>query len=358
MIINILAIIFVFGTVIIIHEWGHFLVAKKAGIKVEKFSFGLGPPIFKFKKGETIYQISPFPLGGFVKLAGEYPEEAKKDSSPQEKKREYFSKPLGIRALVIAAGPFNNILLGFLIFVFVFLLGVETPDFSLAKIGTFTKNAPAEKSGLQQGDVILMIDNNKINRWEDMAEIIHRSAGKKLKFLVKRESEEFSLNITPEEKLLPAPSGKMEKIGLIGIMPATYTERVGLPLAIKKAAINTRDVTVLIFVALKKIFTKEIPARYLAGPVGIAQLTARFAHTGLSNFLSFIALISINLGIINLFPFFILDGGRIAGLGIEKITRKTPSKRLLEISQTVGIALLLALFLFITYNDLLRLFKK
>ncbi len=358
MIIDILAIIFVFGLVIIIHEFGHFLVAKKAGIKVERFSFGLGPAIFKFKKGETIYQISPFPLGGFVKLAGEYPEEAEKDSSPQEKEREYFSKPLGIRALVIAAGPFNNILLGFLIFVFVFLFGVETPDFSLAKIGSFTENGPAMKSGLQQGDVILMIGGTKINRWEDMAKIIHKSGGEKLKFLVKRGGGKFSLNITPEEKLLPSPSGKMEKMGLIGIMPATHIERVGLPLAIKKAAINTRDVTVLIFVALKRIFTKQISAKYLAGPIGIAQLTARFAHTGLSNFLSFIALISINLGIVNLFPFFILDGGRIAGLGIEKITRKTPSKRLLEISQTVGIVLLLALFLFVTYNDLLRLFKK
>ncbi len=358
MIINILAILIVFGTVIIIHELGHLLVAKRVGIKVESFSFGLGPALFKLKKGETTYQISPFPFGGYVKLAGEYPEETKEEESSREKSCEYFSKSPGIRALVLSAGPFNNILLGFLIFVLVFMLGVEGFDLASTKIGNVIKNGPAEKSGLQKGDAILMINNTKINKWEEMSEIIHKSAGERLELLVRRDKKEFYLTITPEEKRLPGITGKEEKVGLIGIMPFAYKEKVGLPLAVKKAAVHTKDVVVLIFVVLKKIFTKEVSAKYLAGPVGIAQLTSRFAHLGLSNFLSFLALISINLGVINLFPFFLLDGGRIAGLGIERITKKRPSKRLLELSQTIGIALLLALFLFVTYNDLLRIFKK
>jgi len=353
MVINILAIIFVFGTVIIIHELGHFLVAKKTGIRVENFSFGLGPAIFKFKKGETTYQISLFPLGGFVKLAGEEPKEETK-----AQKDEYFSKSPGIRALVVGAGPFNNILLGFLIFILVFMLGVDTLDFSSSKIGSVIENGAAEKAGLQKSDTILMINNQKIEKWEDMAETIHQSAGKKLKLLVQRGEKKFLLTVTPEEKLMPTVTGGEEKVGLIGITPFTYRERAGFPLAVKKAAINTWRVMVLIFVALKKVFTREISSKLLTGPIGIAQLTSRFAHSGLSNFLSFLALISINLGVINLFPFPILDGGRIAGLGIEKISRKKPSKRLLQLSQTIGISLLLALFLFITYNDLLRIFKK
>ncbi|MCK4244282.1 MAG: site-2 protease family protein, partial [Candidatus Omnitrophica bacterium] len=162
MIINILAVLVVFGVVIIIHELGHLLVAKKVGIKVENFSFGLGPALFKFKKGETTYQISLFPIGGAVKLAGEYPEEKEKtkkeEGSHLVNGREYFSKSPGIRALVVGAGPFNNILLGFLIFVFVFMLGVESFDFASTKIGNLIKDAPAARSGLQKDDTILMIN--------------------------------------------------------------------------------------------------------------------------------------------------------------------------------------------------------
>ena len=209
MILTIIGIVVVLGLIILSHELGHFFLARKNGIKVEVFSLGFGPKLFSFRKGETEYKICLFPLGGYVRLSGE---EGEKE---EVREGDYLFQPPGKRAAVIFAGPFNNLLFGLILFIPVFIIGLSILDLKSTKIGEVLPKSPAEFAGLKKGDEIISIEGRRVKNWEEMAQIIHKSPGKPLNFLIKKEDRLVSLKITPEEKEIQTLKGEKEKIGLI-----------------------------------------------------------------------------------------------------------------------------------------------
>jgi len=222
-----------------------------------------------------------------------------------------------------------------------------------AKVGQVVSGTPAESGGLREGDVIAAIDGKQITTWQDMTAIIHASPGKKLHFVIKRGNETFEKDITPEASM---PPGAESEIGLIGIrvQANTFTRRFGPVEAIQRGFGKTVEVSVLTVVALVKLIQRVIPADTLGGPIMIVQMAGQQAGEGLRNFFSFMALISVNLGIINLFPIPILDGGHLLFFGIEAVRRKPLNERTIILAQKVGLVVLLMIMAFAIYNDVIR----
>lgn len=352
MIINILAIIFVFGVLIVSHELGHFWTARKVGVRVELFTFGFGPKLFGFKRGDTLYQIALIPFGGAVKLAGE-------DSYGKEEPKgdEYFGKSAGQRTLILIMGSVHNLILGFLVYILVFTLGIQTVNYRQPLIGELQTGLPAQTVGIKSGDLVTHVAGKKVSDWLTLSNEIHRYPGKEITLEVVRDKETLNFKVTPIAHTIKTAGGT-ETTGLIGISPAVTREKYGFFPAIERAGKETIRVAGLIFFYLGKLFTHEVSSKELAGPVGIAQMTGQFARTGWSGFLYFLALLSVNLSIVNLFPFPMLDGGHVAGVLIERIRNRKPSRKFLELCQTVGFGLIIILALFVTYNDILRIFSK
>jgi len=350
---SLLAIAFTFGLVIFLHELGHFFVAKRKKIKVENFSFGFGPEIVSLEYGGTRYSLRLIPLGGMVKMKGELLEEKKGEPD------EFLSQPWYSRIPVVAAGPLMNYL--FAIFIFatvVFFWGI--PKVSTEPvIGEVVAGMPAAEAGLKPGDRILEIAcparkgekiTEVITSWEEAAKIIHQSAGKKLKFKISRKDESFYIFITPkyEEK---------QKIGLIGIMPEVKTIKLGLINSFFKGIEQVIFWTVLTFTYLGRSLVK-LTAPELSGPVGIAQVVAQTAKTGWQNYFYLLGLISTGVAIFNFLPIPMLDGGHILFSLWEGVTKKPMTKKRIQFANALGLAFILTIFLFATYNDLIRLFTK
>ncbi|MCX5641855.1 MAG: RIP metalloprotease RseP [Candidatus Omnitrophica bacterium] len=350
--IHILAVIFIFGVLIISHELGHFWTARKCGVRVELFTFGFGPKLFGFKRGDTLYQVALIPFGGAVKLAGEdgYGKEEPKGD-------EYFAKPAGQRALILIMGSIHNLVLGFLVFALVFMLGIQTVNYRQPLVGEIQPGSPAQSVGIKSGDLVTRVSGKKVTDWLTLSGEIKRYPGQEIKLEVLRGKEVLNFNVIPKTETIKTAQGQ-KTVGLIGIVPAVSREKCWVIPAFGRAGKETVRVAGLIFYYLGKLFTRELSTRELAGPVGIAQMTGQFVKAGWSGFLYFLALLSVNLAIVNLFPFPMLDGGHVAGVLIEGIRKRKPSRRFLEISQTVGFGLIILLALFVTYNDILRIFSK
>jgi len=350
---NILAVIFIFGVLIISHELGHFWTARKCGVRVELFTFGFGPKLFGFKRGDTLYQVALIPFGGAVKLAGEdgygKGEESKGD--------EYFAKSAGQRVLILIMGSVHNLVLGFLVFALVFILGIQTVNYRQPLVGEMQPGFPAQRVGIKSGDLITQVAGKKVTDWLTLSKEIHRYPGQEITLEILRGKEILNFKVVPKTETIKTAQGQ-ETVGLIGILPAAIREKFGIIPAFGRAGKEIIRVAGLIFYYLGKLFTHELSTRELAGPVGIAQMTGQFVRTGWSGFLYFLALLSVNLSIVNLFPLPILDGGHVVGVLIERIRKRKPSRRFLEISQTLGFGLIIFLMLFVTYNDILRIFSK
>jgi regulator of sigma E protease len=349
---TILATIIVLGILVFVHELGHFLLAKKLGVAVLKFSLGFGPKLVGKKIGETEYQIAVFPLGGFVKPLGEDPQEEIKE---EDRHRSLWAQPIWKRALIIGAGPFFNFFLAAAIFSLInIFVGVPLPPSS--RIGEVSPGLPAEQAGLRKGDVILSINGEDTSKWDNLSTIIRSSKGKDLFLKVKRDGEIFEVKVTPKPSTQKNLFGEDIQTFIIGITPydEVVVQKVNPVIAVGTGILQTWHGIQLMVIGIVKIIERVIPAKEIGSPIMIAKLAGEQAQKGILSLAIFTAIISINLGLINLFPIPILDGGHFLFLGLEAVFRKPLSIKKMEIAQQIGLIFLIFLMLFAIYNDLIR----
>ena len=344
-----LPFIVVLGVLVIAHEAGHFLAAKAFGIRVERFSVGFPPRLFGKQIGETDYCVSAVPLGGYVKLSGMIDESMDTEGVKGEP-WEFMSKPVWVRMLVLFAGPLANVLFAYLVFTTsIFITGI--PQISEPVVGRVMENMPAQTAGLQPGDRIVRIDGAPIATWDDLIRIIHDAPDKPLTVEWERAGAPMSAQITPK-------LDKMLGYGLIGIAATEQVSvRPGLFKGLALGGESTWNWIKIMFRGIGMLFTREVSFKEgLAGPVRIAQMTGETVKAGFGSLVMFMALLSLNLGIINLFPIPALDGGHLLLLAYEGVTRKPISTKVRLVAQQIGMALLLALMLFVIFNDFANIF--
>jgi regulator of sigma E protease len=360
--ISILTAILVLSLLVLVHELGHFAAARRLGVGVIKFSIGMGPRVWGFVRGGTEYVIAAFPLGGFVKMVGEHeddPDNAgdatrqEPPGPPPDPAVSFENKPVWARMIIIVAGPLANVLFAVLVFWFVFMAGVPM---LLPEIGTVQPNYPAADAGLRPGDVITAIDTRTIGTWEDLTAVVHTSGGVERVFTIRRASETLTFRITPRASPSSTVFGEPTTVGLVGISPAERftTRRYGPLDAAALSLRRTGDIMRLTLVGIAKIFQRIVPANTIGGPIMIVQMAGQQAEAGIMNLIFFSAFLSISLGLFNLFPIPVLDGGQIWFLLVEALRGRPLSRRVKERVQQFGLGLLLLLMLFAFYNDITR----
>ena len=349
----ILSFAVVLGVLIFVHELGHFLLAKLMGVGVEKFSLGFGPKIVGKKIGMTEYRISAIPLGGYVKMVGESPESELDESLVP---LSFSHKGLLRRSLIVLAGPGFNLLLSVVIFFLFFQISglpVMEPE-----VGEVREGMPAFEGGLRSGDRVVSIDGHGVIQWEEMAALIKKSQGRPLRVEIVRGGRVLPLNITP--KLVSSRNlfGEETQQYVIGITAsgAFSVQRLNPLQAAGHGISQTWQITKLTIMAVGKIVSGALSAKTLGGPIMIAQLAGQQAQAGIINLIFFIALLSVNLAIINLLPIPVLDGGHLLFFLIEGITRRPINIKMREMAQQVGIFVLILLMIFVFYNDIARVF--
>ncbi|WP_280768945.1 RIP metalloprotease RseP [Salipaludibacillus daqingensis] len=416
---TLIAVIVIFGLLVFIHEWGHLVFAKRAGILCREFAIGFGPKIFSFKRNETVYTIRLLPLGGFVRMAGEDPEmvqikpgyeigllfnDAGKVSrmiinnkskhqnikiiqvekidlehdlfvkgyvDDQEElvryeiddeaeyvydelatqiapyNRQFGSKTVGQRALAIFAGPLMNFVLAVVVLMaYGMIAGMPTDE---PVVGDVTDDGVAIEAGLESGDRIISIDGEQVDSWLEMTSIIQSHPSETLDFEVERDGEQFDVAMTTQERMGP----EEEEQGVIGVTAPMEKSVSG---AIMFGFTQTYEYTVLIIEALGMLITGQFSLDHLAGPVGIYNYTGEVAAMGILVLFQWAAILSVNLGIINLLPLPALDGGRLIFIGLEAIRGKPIDPQKEGIVHFVGFALLMLLMLVVTWNDINKFF--
>jgi regulator of sigma E protease len=350
---TVLSTVIVLGILVFAHELGHFLLAKKLGVGVLTFSLGFGPKLIGRKFGETQYQISAVPLGGFVKLIGENPEEEVKE---EDRLRSFSASPIWKRALIIGAGPFFNFFLAVVLFSTINLFGIP---YLPSKIGEVSPGLPGESAGLKKGDLVLSIDGKEVSKWDDLSKMIRESKGKELSMKIKRNGDVLDINVTPQafkDKNLFGEEFEAFRIGIVNSQEV-LVEKVNPVIALGKGFSQTWQWVELTVVSIIKMIQRVIPAKTIGGPILIAQLAGEQARRGLMSLVLFTAILSINLGVINLFPIPVLDGGHFLFLGLEAILRKPVSIKKMEIAQQIGLIFIIFLMIYAFYNDLIRIFS-
>lgn len=348
---TVLATIFVLGVLIFVHELGHFLVAKWAGIRVERFSLGFPPKMIGKTVGDTEYCISWIPLGGYVKMAGENPDDEEITGEPDE----FMSKPVRTRFFVILAGPLMNFVTAILIFIGVLWLhGRDTIDPNQVVVGPVRENGPADGIGIRPGDVILAVDHEKVGSFEEMATMIHSRPGDSLEILWRRDDDVYSARVKTMIDTVPTEAGTDTVVGMIGIGLGYVTEPVGLGAAIVGGFEQTFNICGAMFKFLGGLVSGQVSIKMVSGPVGIARIAGQVAQEGWSVLMNFMAVLSLNLAILNILPIPVLDGGHIIFLLAEKLRGRPLTIRQRAIAQQIGLALLLLLIVTVTYHDILR----
>ncbi|CEG26828.1 RIP metalloprotease RseP [Bacillus sp. B-jedd] len=416
---TVIAFIVIFGALVFFHELGHFIFAKRAGILCREFAIGMGPKVFSHKKGETLYTIRLLPIGGYVRMAGEdaeaveikpgyriglltgsdgkvekiilnnkdkypdarivevehadldrnlvikgYPEDEEEtlrvflvneDAVTVENgvenqiapyNRQFGSKTLWQRTLAIFAGPMMNFVLAF--FVFLILALVQGVPSNEPKLGKITPDGAALEAGLKEGDVVQSISGTEISSWTDVVEIIRKNPDKAVDFIVMRNGKEQEISVTPQ-----AREAEGEKIGIIGVYsPVEKSPLRALSYGFEETVFWTKE----IFVMLGKLVTGQFSINMLSGPVGIYVSTDTVAKSGVYYLMKWAAILSINLGIMNLLPFPALDGGRLMFFAVEAVRGKPVDKQKEGMVHFIGFALLMLLMLVVTWNDIQRFF--
>ncbi|MBI4590955.1 MAG: RIP metalloprotease RseP [Candidatus Rokubacteria bacterium] len=445
---TIVAFVVVIGILILIHELGHFVVARWMGVGVDRFSIGFGPVLLRWKgKGkETEYCLSAIPMGGYVKMMGEESPLEGGGSGMVDPAKSFSLKPLWARFLIVFAGPGMNFVLAAVIFAAVFMIlgrpvlpstlgrirdggpaaqaGLRTGDritavdgirvaywedlinaiqaeggetrhitfaregreertaltpartmvrdifgdereiwdigarpFAPAKIGEVSPGYPAGKAGLRAGDTVVALDGVPVLSWDELAEAIHKRAGKRTELIVERDGKSLTVTVVPQPFKDRGPSGEEVEIGRIGISPAVAVSyvRSNPIVAVGQGVLRTWDMTVLTAVGLWKLVTRQLPASTIGGPIQIAVVAGEQAKQGFTSLAFFTAVISVNLALLNLLPVPMLDGGHLFFFVIEGIRGRPLSLKKREVAQQVGLFLLLLLMVFAVYNDLSRI---
>ncbi len=343
----------VLGWLVIVHEFGHFLVARWSGVRVLRFSIGFGPRLLTWQRGHTEYALSAIPLGGYVKMAGEQRGERPPPELAGEP-WEYLSKPIGTRAAIVFAGPFVNYLVALASLWAVFVIGY--PEL-LPVVGKVVEDLPAQAAGVQVGDRIQAIDGHAVQTWEQMTTLISAAPNQPLAFRVERGGEVLTLAITPQPRAVVDPLGRRKTMGLVGIAPsgAFESHRVGPVEAFGRMIEQHNEWIAQTVAGLWSLVTGKLSVRdSVTGPIGIVFLTSEAVRIGLSPLLFLISLFSLNLAIFNLFPIPILDGGHLFFLAVERWRGRPVSLTVQERSAQVSLALLVTLILIICVNDLSR----
>ncbi|MFQ5840994.1 MAG: RIP metalloprotease RseP [Thermodesulfobacteriota bacterium] len=438
MVTTILSPLIVLGILIFVHELGHFIVAKRLGVGVPKFSLGFGPKILGKKIGETEYQISAIPLGGYIKIIGENPEE---EVSEEDRGKSFSGKPIPTRVAIIGCGPLMNALLCFIFLCIVALIGFNIPAFMEGPpiVGWVEPNSPGQRGGIRAGDLIIRINDRKVNNWEETKFILASNPNARLRLDIEREGEIVGRELVPEERGLfgagytglqpewppiikeiikgePADLGGLKKddlilaidgekmrhwlqmamtiwenpdkiltfkvkrgqeilsfsirpkavkskgktIGLIGISNPgdTVSKQYGPFGAIAWGGRETLQLTKRTITVLWRLLVRKISHRMIGGPILIIQMAGQVAKSGITDFMLFIAGLSITLAIINMIPIPLLDGGHLLFLGIEAIRRKPVGIKARNLAYRAGLVIIIMLMLIVFYNDITRWFLK
>ncbi len=357
-----LPFLFVLTVVVFIHELGHFLVARWCGVKVQAFSIGFGREIWGFyDRHGTRWRLAWIPLGGYVKFVDDEngasvpSRDALQRMSPEERQGAFQSKSLGQRAAIVAAGPIANFLLAIVIFAGIFsIVGVQI---TTAKIDEVIADGPAARAGFQAGDVIVGIDGQPIESFQEMQRIVSTSADQPLSFEIERGGLRMTLSATPDRREHEDRFGNKIRLGVIGIrrtMQAQDLEyqRHGV---LKSIALGVRETHVVISRTLgylKDVVMGRESADQLGGPIRIAEVSGQVASSGFIPLLNLTAILSVSIGLLNLFPIPLLDGGHLLFYLMEAIRRKPLSERTQEIGFRIGLSLVLMLMIYATFNDL------
>lgn len=417
---TVIAFILMFGLLVFVHEWGHLIFAKRAGMLAREFAIGFGPKVFSFYKNETLYTIRLLPIGGYVRVAGDDPEiiELKpghhiglefneqgkvnkiivnnKDKHPhahlievesvdldhdlyiegyepenmEQKKRyevdpkaffimdevqtqiapydrQFASKTVGQRAMQLFAGPMMNFILAIVLFIIIGLIQGVPSDRAL--IGEIQEDSPAEAAGVEAGDEVIQVDGKLVTNWNEFTEIVQQNPDNEIEIVVKRNETTAQLMITPK-KLELEDGSTIGQVGVLGSYEKSFVKTITHGFSL------TYETTKLILINLVMLITGQLSLDTLSGPVGIYDFTDRVVQTGFMNYLMWTAMLSINLGIINLVPLPALDGGRLLFVAIEAVRGKPIDPQKEGLVHVIGFALLMLLMLVVTWNDIQRLF--
>ena len=336
---TILAAIFVFGVLVTVHEFGHFITAKMTGMRVDEFAIGFGPKIYQQKDGETLYSLRAIPLGGYNKIAGMDPDDPVEPNA-------FNSKPIPARMLVILAGALMNFILPIILFSGIFMVEGRMQLVNEPVLGTVVDEMAAARAGLKAGDRIVTIDGKNVETWTDVVLNLRKAGTEEVTLTAERNGVLQTYKMMP---MFDKDAGRP----LIGVSPKFSKESLGFFGSIKEGFIYTKNIGLSMVSGLYRIVSGNAPAD-VAGPIGVAQMAGQVAEKGLLPLMNFVAFLSINLGVINLLPLPALDGGHFVLLLLEALRGKPLGGKAMTNIQMVGVALILALTVFSTFKDITR----
>jgi len=356
--------LFVLCVVVFFHELGHFLVARWCGVRVQAFSLGFGPELFgRTDKHGTRWRLSAVPLGGYVKFHGDenaasVPSRERLEAmSPEERRESFYGQPVHNRAAIVAAGPIANFILAILIFAAIFWISGR--PISEAKVDSVQPGSAAEAAGFQPGDVVLAIDGKEIESFSDVQRVVSADAGAKLTFTIRRAGGELTLQATPRLQERKDPFGNPVQVGILGITrsndPDAVTRKTYTPVgALREGAQETWFIVERTLGYIGGVLVGQQSANQISGPIRIAEISGQAAKLGFEVVMNLAAVLSVSIGLLNLFPIPLLDGGHLMYYALEAVRGRPLSERAQEFGFRVGMAIVLMLMLVATWNDIVH----